>query len=346
MYPDRSTGGWVACVRLGRRDGKPVVKRARAPTRDAALDELTRMSRLYLAGGEPALGTLDAYLSEWLAGHRSSIRPSTYRAYEAHVRLHISPLLGGITVAKLRPVDVRRLIAERQQAGISAGTIHNIVRTLGMALAQGVRERSLVDNATVGVSLPRVEREPVRALTEATAVAVIDACKDSYIADLVVLLLGSGLRVGEALGLDWRDVGEGFVTVRRSKTQVRAVPISDDAAAALERHRLTAKRYGPEVPVFLAPNRQRTGKTDRLRGDTVGHTLKLLLEQAGLPHMRVHDLRHGVATLMVARGVHMRLIAQQLGHANPAITAKVYSHVSPESSLEAVQVLNRKRSGT
>jgi integrase len=344
VYFDKANQTWWARVSLGKRDGRPYGKKARAPSRDAALAELEQLNRLYVAGGTPARQTLDEYLTEWHAGHKGTVRASTAVSYAGHINLHISPLLGGIMVAKLRPADVRRLIAELHRKKLSPATIGRIVTTLRMALAQGVRERSLADNAAAGVALPRVEHEPVRALTEATATAIIDATANTFIGDLVVLLLGSGLRVGEALGLDWRDVGEGFVVVRRSKTKVRAVPISADAVEALERHRKASRRYGPDVPVFLMQRRARKPENgDRLPVATVTHAFPRILEVAGLPRMRVHDLRHGVATLMVARGVHMRLIAQQLGHADPAITARTYAHVLPEQAMDSVQVLNRRK---
>jgi integrase len=344
VYFDKANQTWWARVSLGKRDGRPYGKKARAPTRDAALAELEQLNRLYVAGGTPARQTLDEYLTEWHAGHKGTVRASTAVSYAGHINLHISPLLGGIMVAKLRPADVRRLIAELHRKKLSPATIGRVITTLRAALGQGVKERSLADNAAVGVDLPRVEREPVRALTEPMAVAILDAVKGTFLEPITELLLGSGMRVGEALGLDWRDVGEGFVLVRRSKTKVRAVPISADAATALERHRKATKRYGPDVPVFLMQRRARKPERgDRLPVATVTHAFPRVLEAAGLPRMTPHGLRHGAASLMVARGVHMRVIAAQLGHSDPSITARIYAHITPEASMEAVQVLNRRK---
>lgn len=277
--------------------------------------------------------TLDAYLASWTEVHGPRVRASTLRSYRGHIKNHIAPLLGGILVAKLRPSDVRRLITVTLARGASASTVGRIVTTLHIALETLVEERALVDNPAA-VKLPKIDREPIRPLTGPEARAVSGAIVDDRYEPLYRLLMGSGMRLGEACGLDWRDVhlDEAFVVVRRSKTKARSVPISADAVAALRGHRSS---IDPEAPVFLGP---RTG--ERLSTMTVSHAFPRLLRKAGLRPMRVHDLRHGVATTMLAAGVPMRVIAEQLGHANPAMTAKVYAHVIPESQRAAIGSLD------
>jgi integrase len=251
--------------------------------------------------------------------------------------MHISPLLGGIPVAKLTTRDVRRLIADRSAAGLSPSTVRRIHATLYMALQQGVKDRTLADNVAAGVDLPRVPEHHVEAMTEDRADAIRDAMRGTFLENLVELLLGSALRLGEALGLDQGDVGEGVVLVRVTKTRIRSVSVSADAGEALRREIAGAKRVGPKEPVFQG---QRKG--DRLRVDTAGHAFTRTIVSAGLPRLRVHDLRHGAASIMLRKGVDMRSIADQLGHRNPAFTAKVYAHVHPDALAEAVSLLNRR----
>lgn len=270
--------------------------------------------------------------------HEPNVSPATMVSYSGHVERHISPLLGGIMVARLQPSDVRRLIADRLRAGLSAATVGRIVTTLRIALGQAVKDRSLPDNAAAGVRLPRVIREPVRALTAEQVVKIRDAIRGDQFEAFYVLLMGSGLRAGEACGLDWRDIDfdRRSVFVRKGKTAraVRTVPISAEVVEVLRQHRATAKRVGPREPVFIGPRTK-----DRLVPSTVSHAFPRLLEAHGLPRMRVHDLRHGYATRSVARGVHMQVIADNLGHANPAITASTYAHVAPEHRREAADIV-------
>lgn len=332
VYFSKTDRRWVARFPLGVVDGVRQSKRVKCRTRDEAEDELDKLRRAYGAGSAPANGTLGAYLDAWLPRHARSIRESTAISYAGHARLHIKPLLGGIPLVRLQPNDVYRLIEDLERKRLSAGTIHLVIRTLSVALQAAVDGRTLSDNATRGVKLPRLDKEPVAAITEEDVERIYAATHDTWLEFPVRVWMGSGLRRGEVLGLDQRDVGEGFVTVRVSKTSVRAVPVTEDAMVALRQAIHDAPRHGPNEPVFFGP---RTG--DRMPGASITHALVKL---AGLSP---HKLRHGVATRMVARGVHMRTVAEQLGHRNPALTARVYSHIVPQQQVDAIRHLDRRQ---
>lgn len=337
VYP--SDGGWIARFPLGTVNGKRMSKRVRCATEADANLELARLRRIYGAGGNPAIQPLGQYLIEWLAAHRD-VRDSTRASYETHIRVHISPLLGGIPLVKVRPADVRRLIDQLVRKGKAPGYIHLVIRTLSVALNAAVNDRSITDNATRGVRLPRIERDPIRALTGDGADAILEAVTGHWVELPVRVWMGTGLRRGEVLGLDQGDLqlDKGFVHVRISKTFIRAVPANDDAIEALRLALAAAPRRGKDEPVFYSP---RTG--DRMRGDSITHALPRLLEAAGLGHLTPHALRHGAATLMLTGGAQMRVIAEQLGHRNPAITARLYAHVVPESQRSAVGLLDRPK---
>lgn len=336
VFFDHDAGTWVAVVSLGVINGKRIRRKVRATSERAALRERERLLDSHGRGIYPATGTLDAYLSEWLPAHARSIRQSTADSYATHIKLWISPLLGGILLARLRPADVRRLIGHMEAKGKSAGYIHLVIRTLSAALTAASNDRIVADVATRGVRLPRIEREPVHALTDVERDAIVDATKDTWVERPVRVWLGSGLRRGEVLGLDQGDVLAGFVRVRVSKTRIRAVPITSDAEAALREAIAAAPRRGPREPIFYG---ERTG--DRLRGDSITHALPRILERAGLGHHAPHFLRHGVATLMLTDGHSIKTIADQLGN-SPAIVAKTYAHVVPDAQRAAVNSLERR----
>lgn len=340
VYFSHADKRWVARWPLGVVDGHRQAKRVKCRTERQARGELERMRRIYGAGGTPATGSLSQYLAEWLPGRRK-LRPSTVASYEGHIRLHIDPLLGGIPLAELQPRDVRRLIDALERKGLSAGTIHLVIRTLATALQAAVNHRLITDNATRGVDLPRLDREPVRGLTADDAEAVLDAVEGTWVERVVRVWLGSGLRRGEVLGLDQGDLllDAAFVRVRRSKTHIRAVPVSADAVHALREALAAAPRRGLDEPVFYSPRKP----TERMRGDSITHALPVILERAGLARLTPHALRHGAATLMLTGGASMRAIAEQLGHKNPALTARIYAHVVPESQRAAVGLLERRQ---
>jgi integrase len=284
--------------------------------------------------------TVEEYLVDWLRSRRS-IRPSTRALYRSHIETHIVPALGRIQLTELQPRHVETFVAElaakKSRAGKPLGpaTIRGIVTTLRAALATGVRRRELPDNAAAGVETPEYRPEPVVGMTPKEAAALVQAVKGHWLEQLVRFLLGSGVRIGEALALDQRDIEPGFVRVRRPKTVPRAVPISADAAAALAEAIRLAPRSGPKEPVFYGP---KTG--DRLTREVATHALPRLLERAGVRRMTPHSLRHGTATLMLSAGTPMRVIAEQLGHANPAMTARVYAHVTPAAAKLALDSLD------
>jgi integrase len=335
----RTGGTWIAAFPLGVRDGKRRTKRVRCRSKAAAHTELEQLRRTYGHGIEPTGGTLSAYLAAWLPGHGRSVRPSTLTSYSGHVALHIDPLLGGIPLAKLRPADVTRLVDDLAHKGLSATTITRVVTTLRIALNAAVDERAIPDNPAARTKLPRSEPHPVAALTVDDADAILTAVHGHWSEQIVRVLLGSGMRLGEAIGLDQGDLllDEGFVRVRISKTQVRAVRITQDAVAALRESLTRAPRRGTNEPVFFGP---RSG--DRLRGDNVSQVFPRLMRDAGLPHLTPHGLRHAAATIMLSAGIPMRAIADQLGHRNPSITARIYAHVIPELQAETVAALERR----
>jgi len=342
VFFDKNGRTWIARISLGVRNGRRVGKKASAPTEELAKLELVRLRKAYGRGAlDGAMMTLDAYLGEWLDGVRPSVRPATFVSYSGHVRMHISPLLGGIVVGRLRPQDIRRLIADRLSVGLSPTTVRRIITTLHMALNRGIADGSLETNPANGLSLPRAQRHVITAMSWDDADAIVAAVRGDQFEALYVLLLYAGLRLGEAVALDWRDVDldRGTILVRQGKTAAarRTVPLADFAWDALRRHESFATG-GKLSPVFRAP---RNGQ--RLRGDVVTHAFPRLLERAGLPRMRVHDLRHGTATLLVAQGVPMRDIADLLGHATPSVTANTYAHVTFAQQRKAIQTLNRRQ---
>lgn len=335
----RSQGSWIACFPLGTSDGKRRSKRVRCKTEDAAYLELDNLRRTYGAGGEPITGNLGEYLADWIRSHARNVRPRTAEKYRGHIDRHITPMLGGIPVARLRPADVRRLIDHLAGAGLQPATIGGIITTLKAALNQAVADRAIADNPAK-VRLPRIDLKPVRPVDHVTADAIRDAVSGHWLEHIVRLLLGSGLRRGEAIGLDQGDLmlNEGYVRVRVTKTHARAVPVSEDAIDALRAALAAAPRLGPNEPVFYSP----TLRGERMRPLSVSHALPRVLAAAGLPPLSPHKLRHAAATIMLADGHPMRVIAEQLGHRNPALTARIYAHVMPSAQVDAVRSLDRR----
>lgn len=334
----RGTGAWVARVSLGVRNGKRRQRELHGRTEEEAEVLLRQMLRRLGAGLDPTAGRqlTEVYLTDWLAGVAPTVRPATATSYRGHVVNYLAPILGGIQVGKLNPADVRYLLEQMRERRVKPATAGRILVTLRMALGSGVRDGILDRNVAALVKPPRVERDAPRAISPVDAMRLVDAIKDDWLGPLYTLLLATGLRLGEACALNWRDLDldRGSVSVRSGKTRrsTRTVPILAFALPILRRYRATTD---PDAPVFTG---QRSH--ERLTGYVASQHWPRLLREIGWRPMRAHDLRHGWASLALAAGVPMRVIADQLGHASPALTANVYAHLGSDALRDASRAVD------
>jgi integrase len=205
----RGDGRWVAEVPVGRGSRN---KRARRYLYGSSRADVARR----LAEALDALGhgisppddrlTVAAYLSDWLASVRPTIRPRTWRSYEAHVRLWIGPSVGPVPLTRLGPVHVRRLLAAVVGAGRKAATAERVHATLRAALGQAQRDGLVLRNVAELVAPPRVSQVEVRPLDAEQARLLVQSIHGDRLEALYLAALGTGLRQGELLGLRWEDV--------------------------------------------------------------------------------------------------------------------------------------------
>jgi integrase len=233
------------------------------------------------------------------------------------------------------------------------------------ALKQAARDGLTVRNVADLVSPPRVPRHEMQTLSAEQARTFLQAAEGDRLAALYVLALSTGMREGELLGLRWRDVDltHGSLTVRgtlqRTKGQFsigepkthrsrRPVTLTPQAVAALRKHKATQNEERLRLGdlwqdldlVFTMEDGRPIHAATLLR-----HFYYPLLRRAELPRVRFHDLRHSVATLLLGQGVHAKIVADLLGHANIGVTLDVYSHVTPTMQRQAIDALSAVLSG-
>jgi integrase len=215
-------------------------------------------------------------------------------------------------------------------------------------------------NVAVLVSPPRVPRYEISPLSPAQARALLEAATGERFDALYVLALTTGMRLGELLGLRWRavDLDGGMLQVhytllrltdglqlREPKTPQsrRRIALTATAIAALRQHRSrqAAQRlrlgsvWDDRDLVFPNEIGQPIEQSNLLR-----RSFWPLLEKAGLPRMRFHDLRHTCATLLLRQGVHVKVVSELLGHSSIKITLDIYSHVLPDMQQQAVSAMD------
>lgn len=315
---------------------------------------------------EPSKLTVAEYLQAWLPTMRATVRPSTYLAYELHVR-RIVPLIGHLRLQALTTADIERmyarLVTENGASGhpLAPATCRAVHGALHRALAKAAKERRIPRNPADGAQRPRVEQPEMRAWTREQAAAFLALTESDRLGPLWRLLLTTGMRRGEALGLRWSDVDleAGRLTVQRSRGQVgyevreqgtktrrsrRSVKLDSTTVRALRRQSQRQLDDAAEWGAAWTESGYLFTREDGLpwHPDRVVKLFQAAVKAAGMEPIRLHDLRHTYATLALQAGVPLKVVSENLGHSSIAITADTYSHVTPtvqESAAELVAAL-------
>ena len=371
VYKRQSDGLYVATIRLpdGRRRAYAGKTRAAATAKaEAAKAEIARTGTL--PTGRESTGD---YLTRWVESVRSTIRPNTHDGYERTLRLHVVPEIGRIPLARLGPQDLASTYQRMLDKGLSPRSAQIAHAVLHRALKQAERWGLITRNPARLVDPPRVPRVEIRPLAPAEVRTMIGAVHGDKHDALYVLALTTGMRWGELTGLRWRDLDldAGSVSVRQQAQRTRegwtftepktakgrrAITLPGIAVAALKRHRGDDKTVVrlPVPDALVFPNEQGhplerqnfarrhfkplLDRIDEARVAALGRPLE---PGEAFPRIRFHDLRHSAATLLLAEGVHPKIVQERLGHATIGITLDTYSHILPSMQQETAERLDR-----
>jgi integrase len=273
---------------------------------------------------------------------------------------HLIPNLDRVPLEKLSPEHVQALLRAKTDEGLAPRTVHHLRALLRIALNRAMRWGLVVRNAAALADSPRIERFDVRMLAPSEAKQLLAAAEDDRLAALYSVALALGLRQGEALGLSWEDVdfkarrlhvrhglqriaGELRLVEPKTRQSRRSIALPGVVIEALQHHRakqsqerlLAGTRWHETGLVFTS-----TTGTPIEVGNLRRHFWRLL-EKAGLPRMRFHDLRHSCASLLLVQGVSARVVMETLGHSNISITMDTYTHVRPELQRQAADAMDR-----
>ena len=304
--------------------------------------------------------TLNDYAAEWLAIKRPDLKETTYRRYEALLRIHFLPTLGKVPLKKITPAQLQRLEHARRGAPV-AGRTHQVVGAVTVQRAHAVLHALLEDARRLGhvtinvcesVRPPRGEPRELHPLTLEQVDALLDAVRGERLEAIYVLALATGLREGELLALKWKDVDLGAGTLRvvatlsrppggafaftapKTRDSARTIALGAAAVEALRAHhaRQTQERcrlgkcWQDLDLVFPAED------GTPLAAYSLAWRYRRARARAGLPStVRFHDLRHTYATLLRELGLDIKDISAALGHSGTTITADLYMHATTAS---------------
>jgi integrase len=306
---------------------------------------------------EPARMSVDAYLDRWLEDSaRPRLRRRTFEDYKWLLKAYVRPVLGSSRLDQVQPLDVQSLYNKMRERGLSGRTVHVTHNVVRLALKQAVRWKMLSQNPTEGVDLPRWEKREMLALSPEEVVRFRTAASSDRWGVLFDLALVTGMRPGEILGLRWCDVNlvTGSLMVRQTlartgkawrfeppKTEKsrRTIPLPRPVVRTLAAHKARQAeirlRFGTEYQdhdlVFAGARGAPLDSRSLVR-----RHLKPILLRADLPEaLRLYDLRHTCASLLLAAGENAKVVSERLGHAGVTITLDTYGHVMPGMQEQA-----------
>ena len=322
---------------------------------------------------EPSSLTLDAFLNKWLeSAAKPQVSERTFAEYAALLRRYVRDPIGKKKLSDLRALDIQTLYSEMQESGLSARVVRYTHAVLSSALKQAVRWSMLYRNPAELVQLPKQARKEMSALTPEQSMRFLAVLEGDRYSALFALALSTGMRPGEYLGLRWTDVdlSKPAVTVRRAlvwrtkgggwyftepKTSRsrRTIPLPNSMIAALVEHKRRQSeerlRLGSEWQDHGLVFTTSLGSPLNISNLTAKH-FKPALDRAGLPRtIRLYDLRHTCATLLLSAGENPKVVSERLGHASVTLTLDVYSHVLPDMQKAATDKLENllfRRTGT
>lgn len=350
--PGRDTK-WVAERWVELPDGRKARVRARAATQGKAIAERELKARRKLASNPDAERmTVSEFMDDWLTHKSAHVRASSMRAYRQDVRLHIRPQLGKHKLAKLLPKHAQGLIDGMVETGRHS-MADRVRRTLRQALGHAVKWGLLAANPMDRVDAVR-KPPPKRGVYSMRELrAFLEAARGSKFYPLFLLAVATGMRKGELLALQWRDLEPEGVHVRRTvSAKAKGDGTEPPKTAAGERFIPVEKETMRVVLETRTPHAQasewvfttRNAKRHSVR--TVSRVMRTFQKRAGLAELRFHDFRRSYATLLAEAGHHPRVIQALMGHATPTMAMQIYTDATETARLRAhIGVHERGRDG-
>ena len=366
MVRKRDDGRWEGRIVVGHKaNGDPIFRHVYAKTQKALTKKLHQSIECYqdVDLTEDSRMTLGEWLDRWLAEYKDgTIRPGTLEGYRNYIENYIKPQLGGKQVSLITTQDVQRMYRRLKSGGrvredvdgskrLSDSTVRHIHTMLHGAMKAAVQAHIIPKNPTENATVPKSNYKPMQVLSEQELDTFLQAVqKDDIWRDFFYTELMTGLRRGEICALMWRDFdaktgtlgisrtlhskGQGIYALGETKTsQGNRTIILPESVAALLRAR---KKKSISQWIFPQP----TSPELPMNPGTAYRRLKTLLEEAGLPSIRFHDLRHTFATLALQNGMDVKTLSAMLGHVSAATTLDIYTHSTSDMQHAAARKID------
>ena len=357
-WEGRYTAGYDA--KTGKRIIKNVLGKTQAEVKEKLKRALEETNGLDISRAADEY-TVASWLRTWYELYaKPNVRTATANRYQLIIEQYTVPRIGNIKLKKLTTRHLQKLykellesgrihVGKNQDKGLSTTTVHSVHLMLHCALDRAVKERLISRNPCEDCIVPKPRKLDMKILPPEHMKAYLEAADRRGLLPMFYLELVSGLRKGELVALRWDDLDvksktisvsrqyvrnpDGSLELTRPKTEnsIRLVSIPQTAVDLL----IQEHDKHPDSP-YLFPS-PLTG--EMYHPDSVVNLHKKILRDAGLEHLRFHDLRHTFATTALQNGVDVKTVSSMLGHYDAGFTLRTYTHATRQKQDEAAQTM-------
>ena len=344
--------GWAGAITIGYDENGKQVRRHVSGVTQAEVREKLDALRVQREQGslvKTAQDSFGDFLDKWLSYKQPHVRQTTYADYEAHIRRFVKPILGKQKLAKLTPMHVEGMVASMMTNDRPPAQVKRCLKLTNMALAQALDWGLVGQNVAERIKPPKVEKREMKVWTPQEATRFLAAAEGHRYYALYYLALATGMRRGELLALRWADIdtvartanvcraavyvkGKLRDSTPKTAAGIRTVALSQDVLDVLRSHRASFGYgeliFGSRAGTYLNPS-------------NVARAFERFCEQAKVPRIRFHDLRHTSASLLIRSNIPVKVVSDRLGHSDSSFTLRTYVHVFDDQRRAAALPLEQ-----
>lgn len=367
----RKDGSWASVITVGKNsDGTQKRRFFYGKTRQEVAEKLNKALNELNTGMYVDINkiTVSDWLNKWLYSYKlNSIKPKTFESYNYIIQSCIMPFIGNFYLQDLNTDNIQSMLNKLIKKNLSSRTIKYTHTVLHSALEQAFKNSLITKNSSNNVALPKKSKKEIRILSIEEQTIFLNCVKSHRLNAAFILLLSTGIRVGELLALSWDNVNieEGTIRITQnvqrikvfdesSKTKtklifgtpktdkgIRTIPLLDSVINILIEHKKRQANEQNKAGEIYKDNNlvfcTEIGTPIEPRNLT--RTFKGILKKANLEDINLHALRHTFATRGLESGIELKVMQELLGHSSISVTGDIYSHVLPEKKKESINKL-------